>query len=114
MWIARMIRNNSATACSVMPYFRAVADAIVHVTLFIVGVVIFHIEVVNYVAEVRLHRVVGDRPLPESLHAILDVGNTSFLYPLRWAGARMRDDLLRSGFVPRRPHLTQVVILASM
>src|ERR1700730_9643756 len=104
MWIARRIRNSSATACSVMPYFGAVADAIVHETLVVVGVVVFDVEVVDHCAEMRLHRIVGPRPLPEVLNAILDVGDTSFLYPFRRPRPRMRDDFFSGGFVPWRPN----------
>src|SRR5277367_3387648 len=114
MWTARRIRNSSAVACSVMPYFRSVADAIVHVTLVVVSVVILDIEVVDYGAEMRLHRIVGDRPLSEVLHAILDVGNASFLYPLRRPRAGMRDDLFRGRLVPGRADLAQIVVIASM
>src|SRR5271166_5980667 len=114
MWTMRRIRNSSAKACSVMPYFGAVADAIVHVTLVVVGVVKLNIDIVDHRAEVRLHRVVGDRPLAEIFHAILDVGNAGFLYPFGRARARMRDDLFRGGLVPRRADLLQVVIVAAI
>src|SRR5579872_2986490 len=97
-----------------MPYFGAVADAIVHVTFVVVGVVVVDVEIVDDRAEVRLHRIVGDRPLSEILHAILDVGNTGFLYPFGRARARMRYDLFRSGFVPRRADLLEIVVVAAM
>src|SRR5580693_4581254 len=97
-----------------MPYFGAIADAIVHVTFVVVGVVEIHVDIVDHRAEVRLHRIIGDRPLAEILHAILDVGNTGFLYPFGRARARMRHDLFRGGLVPWRADLLQVVILAAM
>src|ERR1022692_1301500 len=97
-----------------MPYFRAVADAVVDITFPVVGVVELFVNIVNYRAEVRLHWVIGNRPLAESFDAVIDVSDTSLLHPLRRSGFRMRDDRLGSRLIPRRSNLAQIVILAAM
>src|SRR5271165_836456 len=82
------------------PNPRPISYPIGDVSFFVVEVVELDVDIVHHASEMRLHWIVGNGPLAEVLHAVVDVGSDCIAHPRRRPVARMTDDALGGVILP--------------